>query len=195
MGGQVSEQEIYAVFEESLQVQRAVLETQLPVLARIAEQFIATFQAGGKALFFGNGGSAADAQHVVAELVNRLNYDRPALPAIALTTDTSVLTSIANDADFDQVFARQVQALAGPKDLVVGISTSGNSANVLHGLRAARALGAVTIAFTGRSGGQLKTLADFCFCAPSERTTRIQEAHITAWHAVCRVVEHRLFPA
>jgi len=165
----------------------------LEALERFTERLVDAFRQGHKVLIFGNGGSAADAQHVAAELVNRFLLDRQALPAIALTANTSILTSVANDTAFDQLFARQVRALASPGDVVVGISTSGNSPNVLQGVAAARELGAWTVGFTGQAGGALKALVDYCFCAPSDHTPRIQEAHITAWHAVCEAVERELF--
>jgi D-sedoheptulose 7-phosphate isomerase len=178
---------------ESIQVKRAVLEQDVLLIARLAELLIRTFRAGGKVVLFGNGGSAADAQHVAAELVNRFQMDRDGLPAIALTTNTSILTSVGNDAAFDQVFSRQVRALVQKGDVAVGISTSGNSPNVLNGVIAAREKGAITLGFTGRSGGKLKDLVDICFCVPSDSTPRIQEAHITVWHAICEVVEQELF--
>ncbi len=143
-------------------------------------------------VLFGNGGSAADAQHVAAELVNRFLMDRDALAAISLSTDTSILTSVCNDADFDQVFSRQVRALVQKGDVAVGISTSGNSPNVINGLVAAREKGATAVGFTGRGGGELKDVVDVCFGVPSDSTPRIQEAHITVWHAICEVVEKEM---
>jgi D-sedoheptulose 7-phosphate isomerase len=152
-----------------------------------------TFRSGGKLVLFGNGGSAADAQHVAAEFVSRFKRERAALPAIALTTDTSILTAIGNDYSFDRVFARQVRALMRPGDLAAGISTSGNSPDVLEGLVAARECGARTLGFTGERGGRLRDLADLCYHAPTEDTALIQQAHITVWHAICLVVEQDLF--
>jgi D-sedoheptulose 7-phosphate isomerase len=178
---------------ESIAVKRAILERDIPLVARLADLLIDAFRASRKVVFFGNGGSAADAQHVAAELVNRFLMDRDALPAIALSTNTSVLTSVGNDAGFDQVFARQVRALVQEGDVVVGISTSGNSPNVLNGILAAREKEAITVGFTGRSGGKLKEMVDVCFCVPSDRTPCVQEAHITVWHAICEVVEQELF--
>jgi len=178
---------------ESIEVKRAVLEQELPLIAHIARLFVKTFDAGGKIVFFGNGGSAADAQHVACELIGRFMKDREALPAIALTTDTSLLTAIGNDFSFDEVFARQVRGLVRPGDVAVGISTSGNSPNVVQGLMAAKERGATTLGFTGRGGGKIRDVADVCFCAPSDTTARIQEAHITVWHAICEVVEAQLF--
>ncbi len=184
---------ITSALTESIMVKQALLERELPLIVHIAELMARTFDAGHKVVLFGNGGSAADAQHVAAELVGRFMMARNALPAIALTTDTSILTSIGNDFAFDQVFVRQIEALVQAGDLAVGISTSGNSPNILGGITAARQKGATTLGFTGLGGGKLKDLADICFCAPSDRTARIQEAHITVWHALCEVVEARLF--
>jgi D-sedoheptulose 7-phosphate isomerase len=178
---------------ESIEVKRAILERDVPLIAHAADLLINAFQAGRKLVLFGNGGSAADAQHVAAELVNRFLMDRDALPAIALSTNTSVLTSVGNDVGFDQVFSRQVRALVREGDVVVGISTSGNSPNVLNGILAAREKEAITVGFTGRSGGKLKEMVDACFCAPSDHTPCVQEAHITVWHAICEVVEQELF--
>lgn len=187
------EKKIRHAIQESIDVKVKLLDQQLSIIARLAELLVNTFRTDGKVVLFGNGGSAADAQHVAAELVNRFRMDRDALPAIALTTDTSILTSVGNDAAFDQVFARQVQALVQKGDVAVGISTSGKSPNVLNGIVAAREKGAITLGFTGLNGGKLKDLVDICFCAPSESTPRIQEIHITVWHAICEVVEQELF--
>ncbi len=180
-------------FRESIQVKRAILERDISLIAQLAELLFCTFRTDGKIVLFGNGGSAADAQHVAAELVYRFQMDRGGLPAIALTTDTSILTSVGNDSSFDQIFARQVDALAREGDVVVGISTSGNSPNVLNGILAARGKGAITVGFTGRNGGELQDLVDTCLCVPSDSAPRIQEAHITIWHAICKVVEQELF--
>lgn len=158
----------------------------------MARELFRALASGRKILLFGNGGSAADAQHVAAELVGRFFRDREPWPAIALTTDTSVLTCVGNDWDFDQIFARQVRALARPGDVVVGISTSGRSTNVRLGLEAARTCAAVTIGFTGRDAGPLGAVCDLCFCAPAANTPRIQELHLLAWHAVCELVEAAL---
>lgn len=184
---------ITSAFTESIAVKQALLEREIPLIVHIAELLVQTFDAGRKVVLFGNGGSAADAQHVAAELVGRFMIERNALPAIALTTDTSILTSIGNDIAFEQIFVRQIQALVQEGDLAVGISTSGASPNILSGIAAAKQKGATTLGFTGLSGGKLKDIADICFCAPSDRTARIQEAHLTVWHAVCEAVELRLF--
>jgi D-sedoheptulose 7-phosphate isomerase len=184
---------IRAAIEESVEVKTLLLAETNNTLARIAVAMAQAFRNGGKVVLFGNGGSAADAQHVAAELVNRFLMERKPLPALALTNDTSVLTSMANDLGFDCVFARQVEALVRADDVVVGLSTSGNSENVLQGLRAARECGATTVGLTGRDGGKLKNVADICFCAPSDNTPRIQEVHITVLHAICEAVERELF--
>ena len=187
-----AEDTIRRTLRESIAVKTAMLDGQVGLVAELAGHLVDAFRAGHKLVLFGNGGSAADAQHVAAEFVNM----RPgALPALALTTDTSALTAIGNDVAFDQVFARQAQALVAPGDVAVAISTSGNSPNVLHGIRTARERGALTVGFTGESGGALKGLVDLCLCVPSASTGRIQEAHIAVWHAVCEVVEQELFGA
>jgi D-sedoheptulose 7-phosphate isomerase len=184
---------IRAAIQESVEVKTRLLAETNPALARIAVAMAKAFRNGGKVVLFGNGGSAADAQHVAAELVNRFLMERKSLPALALTTDTSILTAMANDLGFDCVFARQAAALVQPGDVVVGLSTSGNSENVLQGLRAARECGATTVGLTGRDSRKLKDVADICFCVPSDNTPRIQEAHITVLHAICEVVERELF--
>jgi len=155
----------------------------------IAEASIAALEAGGKVCFFGNGGSAADAQHFAAEFVVRFTRNRKALPSIAFTTDTSILTACANDFGYDEVFARQVEGLCGPDDVVVGISTSGNSPNVVRGLEAADALNLKTVAFTGESGGKCADLADLALKVPSPVTARVQECHLIAGHTICDLVE------
>jgi len=169
------------------------LNQHVSIIADLSRLLIDALRAGRKLVLFGNGGSAADAQHVAAELVSRFQMDRNALPAIALTTDTSILTSVGNDLAFDEVFSRQVQALVQRDDVAVGISTSGNSPNVINGIIAAKERGAVTVGFTGRSGGRLKDLVDACCHVSSDSTARIQEAQITIWHALCEVVEREMF--
>lgn len=190
---ETAEDIIRQVIKESIQVKVDILEDNVALIAQIASQLAHIFSNSGKVVLFGNGGSAADAQHVAAEFVSRFRMDRDALPAIALTTDTSIITSIGNDSSFDQIFARQVRALVSKGDLVAGISTSGNSPDVLMGIIAAKEKGAFTIGFTGRSGGRLAELVDTAFCVPSVSTARIQEAHITVWHAICEIVEQELF--
>jgi D-sedoheptulose 7-phosphate isomerase len=186
-----TEQAIAAELRDSIEAKQATLERELPMLARIAETVVEALAAGGKVLVFGNGGSAADSQHIAAELVSRFRRERGALPAIALTTDTSILTAIGNDYGFEEVFVRQVDALGRPGDVVLAISTSGNSPNVLKAVRRAAELGMKTIGFTGDDGGKLRQCVDLCFRVPSFATPHIQEVHIAAGHAVCEVVESR----
>jgi D-sedoheptulose 7-phosphate isomerase len=186
-----TEQAIAAELRESIEAKQATLERELPMLARIAETVVEALAAGGKVLVFGNGGSAADSQHIAAELVSRFRRERGALAAIALTTDTSILTALGNDYGFEDVFVRQVEALGRAGDVVLAISTSGNSPNVLKAVRRAAELGMKTIGFTGDDGGKLRQCVDLCFRVPSFATPHIQEVHIAAGHAVCEVVESR----
>ena len=165
------------------------IQDQIPVLESIARAMSAALRFGGKILWCGNGGSAADSQHLAAELVGRYRRERQGLPSIALTTDTSILTAVANDYGYEAVFARQIEALGKEGDLLVGISTSGNSPNVVCALEAARAKGLVTVAFTGAGGGQLATRADHLLAIASRDTGRIQEAHILAGHMLCDWIE------
>ena len=173
-------------------VAEALLASFADPIEQAARRLIECYRAGGKLLVMGNGGSAADAQHFAAELVGRYMLERPAYPAIALSTDTSILTAVANDYGYPDVFRRQVEAHARPGDVVVGISTSGNSENVCRAMVAAKERGAVTIALGGGDGGRMKSLADISLIAPSKETPRIQEAHITIIHILCDVVEAAL---
>jgi D-sedoheptulose 7-phosphate isomerase len=173
---------------EHLEVIRRV-QNQQPVLESIARAMSGALRFGGKILWCGNGGSAADSQHLAAEIVGRFRRERRGLPSIALTTDTSILTAVANDYGYEAVFSRQVEALGNAGDLLVGISTSGNSQNVVQALIAARAQGLVTVAFTGAGGGKLGTLADYLFAVESRDTARIQEAQILAGHMLCDWIE------
>ena len=166
-------------------------ETALLEAAREAAEVLAR---GGKILFFGNGGSAAEAQHFAAELINRMTRDRPALAAIALSTDSSSLTSIANDSSYDLVFARQIEALGRAGDVAVALSTSGNSPNILNGLEAARRLKLATVALLGRDGGKAAPLADRPWIVESAVTARIQEVHLFAGHLYCEAIEEHLYP-
>jgi len=184
---------IRQIARESIEAKRAFFEANSEAVARAAEMIIASVRAGGKVLVLGNGGSAADAQHIAAELVNRLNYDHPPIPAIALTTDTSILTSIGNDSSFDNVFERQVRALGRKGDVALAISTSGNSPNVLRAVEAAREIGVTTIALAGRTGGKLATLAELALVVNADSTQRIQETHITIAHILCELVEDALY--
>jgi len=186
-------QTLHECLRESIAAKEAFLLSDTSGVCTLVERMLQSFRAGGKVVLFGNGGSAADAQHVAGELVGRFKKDRAALAAIALTTDSSVITCIANDMSYDDVFARQVEALAGKDDVIVGISTSGNSANVLKAIAAAKARGAFTVAFTGRTGGKLKAAADLCLCVPCDNTARVQEVQITVWHAICQIIEQEMF--
>lgn len=165
------------------------LRSQASVLQRIASRMTEAVLAGKKILWCGNGGSAADAQHLAAEFVGRFKRERRGIASIALTTDTSILTSIGNDYGFESIFSRQVEALCGAGDVLVGITTSGNSKNVCSALRAARDAGAFTIAFTGQTGGDAATLSDIALCIPSRDTARIQEVHTLAGHILCDWIE------
>lgn len=164
-----------------------------PQIAEMVMLLAETFKRGGKLLVMGNGGSAADAQHFVAEIVGRFKMERRGLPAIALSTDTSILTAIGNDYGFDKVFSRQVEALAVPGDLVVGISTSGNSPNVLLALGLAREQGCRTVGLLGKDGGSIKAVCDLALIVPTDDTPRVQEGHITIIHIVCDLLEKNLF--
>jgi len=180
-------------FKESAEVKARFLKENLPKLLESIKLVSHAFEAGNKLFFFGNGGSAADAQHIVAEFVNRYIMDRPPLPALALTTDTSVLTSVSNDMAFIDIFSRQIKALGKEGDVAVGISTSGNSANVIKAFEVAKEIGMKTIAFTGNDGGILAKLADIALIVSSNSTPRIQETHILVGHLLCEMVEHLLF--
>jgi D-sedoheptulose 7-phosphate isomerase len=175
--------------ERSIEVHTRLVNKCLPELVAAADALVSAYTAGHKALFFGNGGSAADAQHLAAEFVGRYLRQRDPLPALALNANSSTVTAIGNDYGYDLVFARQLEALAAPGDVAVGISTSGNSANVIEALLCARRIGLFTIALTGASGGRLRDLVDVLIAVPSDETPRIQECHILIGHALCDVVE------
>jgi D-sedoheptulose 7-phosphate isomerase len=177
--------------EESARVKHELADRHLAALLEIAEAARACLKRGRTLYLCGNGGSAADAQHIAAELTGRFKKERKGLPAVALTTDSSALTAIGNDYGFERIFERQVEALVGKGDVLLAISTSGNSPNVLRAARKAKALGATTIGLTGRSGGKLKRIADHCLCVPSDETPHIQEAHITIGHLLCEFLETR----
>src|SRR5271163_119645 len=164
------------------------------VIQDIAEVAANALRGGGKLLLAGNGGSAGDAQHLAGEMLSRLYYDRAPCAAIALTTDSSVLTAIGNDYGYDRVFERQVLGLGVPGDVLIAISTSGRSPNILRAIAAARSKGLIVVGFTGRSGGEMAAGCDLCLCAPADTTPLIQQLHITAGHIVCGLVEERLFP-
>ncbi len=184
---------ILTAFRESAEIKLAFVEKYLEDIARFAGEVAGRLKKGGTVYLFGNGGSAADAQHIAAELIGRFSKDRPPLRAIALTTDTSVLTALGNDYSFEEIFARQVEALVKPEDVVIGISTSGRSENVRKALLRAKEKGALTAAFLGRDGGTIKGIVDYPFVVPSYETPRIQECHITLGHTLCELVEKILF--
>ncbi|HVF90750.1 MAG TPA: D-sedoheptulose 7-phosphate isomerase [Blastocatellia bacterium] len=185
---------IQELARRSLETKRAFFESHSERVAAAAELMIQSVRSGGKILIFGNGGSAADAQHIAAELVNRFTYDRPPLAAISLTTDTSILTSIANDSSFDRLFERQVRALGRPGDVALAISTSGSSPNVLLGVAAARELGMKTIGLAGRDGGKLASTVDVAIVVESDSTQHVQETHITIGHILCDLIEREIYP-
>ncbi len=174
--------------EEHQRVVAAAAE-HVGLFARIADRIITCFERGGRLYILGNGGSAADAQHIAAELVGRLEHDRRALPAIALTTDTSVLTAVSNDTGYERSFARQVEALVTKNDIVWALSVSGTSPNVVRALESAKAIGVFLIGFTGRSGGQFKEMCDLCFQADHDASDRVQEVHQVAYHLICEYIE------
>lgn len=163
------------------------------MIAKVSELLVKTFTQGNKVMLFGNGGSAADSQHIAAEFVGRFAFNRPALPALALSVNTSCLTAIGNDYGFDQAFSRQIEALGRPGDMAIGISTSGNSPNVLLGLETAKKMGIHTVAFAGCTGGKMKGASDYCICAPSNDTPRIQECHILIGHIISELTEATIF--
>jgi D-sedoheptulose 7-phosphate isomerase len=181
----------------SIAVKQAMLgdEALLRRIGEIAGAIASALAQGNKLVLAGNGGSAADAQHIASEFVGQFSGDRPGIAAVALTTDTSVLTSVANDYGFEQVFSRQVATLGRSGDVLLAISTSGNSANIVAAVEAARDSGMFTVALTGASGGQVRRLCDLCLRVPSDDTPRIQEAHILVGHMLCALVERRLYPA
>ena len=186
---------IIRAIEESISVKKKILEDEGLVnsLHEIADECIAAFRRGNRVLLAGNGGSAADAQHIAAEFVGRYAFDRPGLPAIAFTTDTSMLTAIGNDYGFDQIFCRQLEANGRKGDVFIGISTSGSSSNVTAALQRARELDIITIGLTGQGGGEMQSLCDYCIQVPSMSTPRIQESHIMLAHIICDLVEKTLF--
>lgn len=183
-------------FQESIRVKQAFLRDNLETLTQAIDVLARAFQRGNKLLLFGNGGSAADAQHIAAEFVNRFMIERPPLPAIAFTTDTSILTSIANDYSYNEVFAKQVQALGKKGDVAVALSTSGNSSNVIAAIDACKKIDITTIGLTGGSGGQMVGKVDLLLNVSEGRNSaRIQETHILVAHVICDLVDQRLFPS
>jgi D-sedoheptulose 7-phosphate isomerase len=188
------EHRVSELIEASIATKQSLLRSTDVVLAvaKVSEVLVNALKQGNKALLFGNGGSAADAQHIAAELVGRFAFDRPALPALALSVNSSCVTAIGNDYGFDRVFSRQLEALARPGDVAIGISTSGNSSNVLNAMSTARKMGLHTIALTG-TGGNLQGSVDHCICVPSNETPRIQECHILIGHIIAELVEREIF--
>ena len=165
----------------------------MEIISEVGRQCVALYQNGKKTLLAGNGGSAADAQHIAAELVGRYGFDRPSIPSVALTTDTSNLTAIGNDYGYDKVFSRQMEGMGSEGDLFIGISTSGNSENIVNAINAAKAKGVTTVALVGRDGGKMAELADYAIIVPSNDTPRIQESHILIGHMICDIIEKELF--
>ena len=189
------EHRVTELIQASIATKQSLLRSPEVVLtvAKVSEILVNALKQGNKALLFGNGGSAADAQHIAAELVGRFAFDRPALPALALSVNSSCVTAIGNDYGFNRVFSRQLEALARPGDIAIAISTSGNSTNVLHAISTARKIGLKTIGLTGRSGGNLRNAVDYCICVPSNETPRIQECHILVGHIISELVEREIF--
>ena len=189
----IRKEEIVERIRESIRVKTS-MEGQVETIRQMADQWIGSLRAGGKIIFFGNGGSAADSQHMAGELAGRFYKKRPGLGATALTVNTSSLTAIGNDFGYDKVFVRQLEGYAKAGDVAVGLSTSGKSESVLVALRKARAMGLHTGGFTGRGGGALPPLVDLCLRIDSDETPRIQEGHILAGHIICELVEREMFP-
>jgi len=191
----VFEQRVSQSIEASIAVKERLLSSPelITTVATVSEILVNAMEQGNKVLLFGNGGSAADAQHIAAELVGRFAFDRPALPALALSVNTSCVTAIGNDYGFDRIFSRQIEALGRPGDVAIGISTSGNSQNVLRAASVAKGMGLHTVGLTGCIGGRLKNGVDYCICVPSNETPRIQECHILIGHIISELVEQTLY--
>lgn len=188
------ESKIRAMADESQNASRKFFDHSIAEVAQAAQLIAAAMRAGGKLLIFGNGGSAADAQHIAAELAFKMGRERQALPAIALTTDSSLLTAISNDRSFDFVFARQIQALGRAGDIALAITTSGNSANIIEAVKQARAMEIKTIGLLGNTGGKVAALVDLPLIVPHTQTPRIQEVHIAVSHIICQLIEDELCP-
>lgn len=187
------EEKIKKSVENSIKVKEKFFQENITLIKEVSELIAKTLNEGGKILIFGNGGSATDASHIAAEFVNRFKRERPALPAISLNTDMAVITAIANDYDYSEVFAKQIKALAQKGDIAIGISTSGSSRNVIKAIEVAKNRGLKTIAFTSTKGEKLISKVDYAFAVNSEETPRIQETHITLGHIICELVEDLLF--
>jgi len=187
------EEIILKILQESITVKEKAIKENIGRIQSAADRLASCIASGHKVLLFGNGGSAADAQHIAAEFVNRFQIERPPMAAIALTTDTSIITSIANDYHFDEIFSKQIRALGKKDDIAIGISTSGNSKNVIDAVDVAKTIGIFTIGMTGR-GGKLSESVDLLFSVESDITARIQEAHATLGHILCELVDRILYP-
>lgn len=189
------EQRVSQSIEASIAVKERLLRSPdlIATIAEVSEILVNSIDRGNKVLLFGNGGSAADAQHIAAEFVGRFAFDRPAMPALALSVNPSSLTAIGNDYGFDLIFSRQIEALGRPGDVAIGISTSGNSENVIRAVSSAKRLGLATVGLTGSNGGELKNSVDYCIRIPSDETPRIQECHILIGHIISELVEEALF--
>ncbi|MBM3251299.1 MAG: D-sedoheptulose 7-phosphate isomerase [Candidatus Omnitrophica bacterium] len=186
-------EQIVKIIQESISVKESLIRTQVATIVKIAELVIDCLKKGNKIILFGNGGSAADSQHIAAELVGRFQKERRGLAAIALTTNTSTLTAIANDYSFDEIFSRQIEAIAKNGDVAIGISTSGKAKNVIKAIKKAKSIGLNTVGLSGCDGGELAKTADISLIVASKVTARIQEAHITIGHVICELVENNLF--
>lgn len=184
---------IVRIFREGIQLKETFLSENISRIIKVVDAVTAALKGGNKILLFGNGGSAADAQHIAAEFVNRFLIERPPLPAIALSTDTSVITSIANDYDFSDVFAKQIRAIGQAGDVAWGISTSGMSPNVVKALETAKKMEMVTIGMTGKDGGQIARIVDHSLHVPSSSTPRVQEVHTVISHVICEMIDFKLF--
>ena len=187
------EDHIVRTFKESARLKDAFVNENLGKIITVINVIIHALNAGNKILFFGNGGSAADAQHMAAEFVNRFVIERPPLPAIALTTDTSVITSIANDYDYAEIFSKQIRAIGHPGDVAWGMSTSGKSPNIVKAVEMAKKMEMTTIGLTGKDGGDVAKIVDYSLVVPSTNTPRIQEVHITVGHVICEMIDFKLF--
>lgn len=187
------EDHIVKIFKESSNLTDVFVGENLEGIVSVIEAITAALKAGNKILLFGNGGSAADAQHLAAEFVNRFVIERPPLPAIALTTDTSVITSIGNDYDFSEIFSKQIRAIGQAGDVAWGISTSGSSPNIIKAIEAAKKIGMITIGMTGKDGGEIAKMVDYSLNVSSNSTPRVQEVHITVGHVICEMIDYKLF--
>ncbi len=189
------EQQIIKLLNESIKIKQLLVENkqQIEIISKVVQHIIDVYKNNKKVIVFGNGGSAADAQHMVAELIGRYKKERKPLEAISLNTNVSTLTALGNDYGYEIVFSRQLESCAKQGDVVIGITTSGKSKNVIKAIEVAKKIGCVTVALTGGDGGEIKNLVDYCICVPSYDTPRIQEAHITIIHIICDLVEQTIF--